>query len=62
MKVDNKTLIKDIVHLGPNAIETLMGFGMRCIGCPASQNETIEEAATAHGIPVGELIHSLNTI
>lgn len=45
MNVTRDTLIKDIVKIGPEAIEILMGFGMGCIGCPASQAESIEQAA-----------------
>jgi hybrid cluster-associated redox disulfide protein len=62
MKVDGKTLIKDIVNMRPKAIEILMSFGMGCIGCPASQNESIEEAAAVHGINVDNLLQSLNNI
>ena len=62
MKVEGKTLIKDIVNMGPKAVEILMGFGMGCIGCPASQNESIEEAATVHGINVDNILQSLNNI
>jgi len=62
MKVEGKTLIKDIVNMGPKAVEILMGFGMGCIGCPASQNESIEEAAAVHGINVNNLLQSLNNI
>ena len=28
----------------------LMSMGMHCLGCPASQGETLEEAAAVHGI------------
>lgn len=62
MKVDRKTLIKDIVNMGPEAVEILMGFGMGCIGCPASQNESIEEAAAVHGINIENLLQGLNNI
>lgn len=62
MILEGKTLIKDIVNMGPKAVETLMGFGMGCIGCPASQNESIEEAAAVHGINVENLLQSLNSI
>jgi len=62
MKVEAKPLIKDIVNMGPKAVEILMGFGMGCIGCPASQNESIEEAAAVHGINVNNLLQSLNNI
>jgi hybrid cluster-associated redox disulfide protein len=62
MKVERETLIKDIVKMGPGAIEILMNFGMGCIGCPASQAESIEQAAAVHGIKVEKLLESLNNI
>lgn len=62
MKVNGKTLIKDIVNMGPKAIEILISFGMGCIGCPSSQNESIEDAAAVHGIDLENLLQSLNNI
>ncbi|AZV56620.1 DUF1858 domain-containing protein [Clostridium sp. AWRP] len=62
MEVNRKTLIKDIVNMGPRAIEILKNFGMGCIECPSSQNESIEDAAAVHGIDVEALIQSLNKI
>ncbi|MEG0772060.1 DUF1858 domain-containing protein [Clostridium sp.] len=62
MKIERTTLIKDIVKVGPKAIEILMSFGMGCIGCPASQSESIEEAAAVHGIEIEKLLQSLNSI
>lgn len=62
MIVVKETLIKDIVKIGPEAIQILMSFGMGCIGCPSSQNETIEEAAAVHGIDIEKLLQSLNNI
>ena len=62
MKVEKETLIKEIVNIGPEAVQILMDFGMGCIGCPASQAESIEQAAMVHGIDVEELLQSLNNI
>lgn len=62
MTVKKETLIKDIVGLGPEAINVLFKFGMGCIGCPASQMESIEDAANVHGINVESLLLSLNNI
>lgn len=62
MKVERETLIKDIVKMGPEAIEILMSFGMGCIGCPASQAESIGQAAEVHGIKIESLLHSLNSL
>ncbi len=38
---------------------TLMGIGMHCIGCPASQGESLEEAAMVHGIDANVLVERL---
>lgn len=62
MKIEKETLIKDIVKIGPKAIQILMDFGMGCVGCPASQAESIEQAAAVHGIDVEKLLESLNHI
>ncbi len=43
--------IGEILSIGGEAvIPALLGMGMHCIGCPASQAETLEEAAMVHGI------------
>lgn len=60
MKVEGSTLIKDIINMGPKSVETLMSFGMGCIGCPSSQNESIQDAAAIHGINIENLLESLN--
>ena len=62
MKVEKGTLIKDIVKMGPEAVQVLMDFGMGCIGCPASQAENIEQAAMVHGIDVEKLLERLNQV
>ena len=35
-------------------------MGMHCLGCPASQMETLEEACGVHGIDVEEVVEKLN--
>lgn len=44
-----------------NIIPILMDIGMHCLGCPASQGETLEEAAMVHGIDPDELLEMINT-
>lgn len=62
MKVEKQTLIKDIVKMGQEAVQVLMDFGMGCIGCPASQAESIEQAAAVHAIDVEKLLERLNQV
>lgn len=62
MKVEKDTLIRDIVKKGPEAVQVLMSFGMGCIGCPASQAESIGQAAVVHGIDIEEILQTLNKL
>ena len=58
--VTGKTLIGEIVNQHPEAIEILLSIGMHCLGCPASQMESLEEACAVHGIPADKVIEAIN--
>ncbi|MBE5871235.1 MAG: DUF1858 domain-containing protein [Lachnospiraceae bacterium] len=51
--------IGEILTSAPDVAPVLMGAGMHCLGCPASQGETLEEAAMVHGIDVDELMKAI---
>ncbi len=52
--------IGEILDKDPDKIDVLLGAGMHCIGCPASQGETLEEACEVHGIAVDDVLQELN--
>ena len=52
--------IIELLEINEDLGEVLMEAGMHCLGCPAAQGETIEEACDVHGIDVDELIAKLN--
>lgn len=54
------TKIGEILENAPEKAEILLQAGMHCLGCPASQEETLEEACSVHGIDVEELLEKLN--
>ena len=60
MKIDKNMKIGEILEQAPEKAEILMDAGMHCLGCPASQAETLEEACEVHGIDVNELVEELN--
>ena len=60
MKFNKDTKIGEILAVAPEKPEILMECGMHCIGCPASQMETLEEACEVHGIDVNEVVEKLN--
>lgn len=53
--------INEVIRIKPRTLGTLMNFGLGCIGCPASQMETLEQAAAVHGLDVDYLIKALNS-
>ncbi len=59
-QVSKEMRISDIIQLDQGLIPVLMASGMYCIGCPAAQAESLEDAAMVHGIPVDELVERLN--
>ena len=60
-QVTKETMIGELLQINIEAAApVLMGIGMHCLGCPASQMETIEEAAGVHGIDPDELEKMLN--
>lgn len=58
--IEKTMKIGDFVEKYPDKVDILLDAGMHCLGCPASQAETIEEACEVHGIEVEELIKKLN--
>ncbi len=60
MKFSKDTKIGEILEIAPEKAEILLSAGMHCLGCPASQGETLEEACAIHGIDVESLVEELN--
>ena len=60
MKIDKDMTLGQIMREYPDTVRKLMTFGLGCLGCPASQGETLEEAAYVHGIELDDLLGDLN--
>ncbi len=58
--IERTTKIGELLEIAPEKAEILLQAGMHCLGCPASQAETIEEACEVHGIDVEELLQKIN--
>ena len=60
-KITKETMIGELLDIDLEAASSvLLGIGMHCLGCPASQMETIEEAAMVHGVDADERVKKLN--
>jgi len=60
MNITKEMTIGEVVTNFPEKAETLMAFGMGCVHCPSAQFETLEQAATVHGIKLDEFLEALN--
>ena len=60
MNFNKDTRIGELLEKAPEKADILLEAGMHCLGCPASQAETLEEACAVHGIDVEELLAELN--
>ena len=58
--VNKSTMIGELLQIDENVAPILLNIGMHCLGCPASQMETIEQAAMVHGIDPDMLVDEIN--
>ncbi|MCR5418666.1 MAG: DUF1858 domain-containing protein [Lachnospiraceae bacterium] len=58
--INQDMTIAQIMVADPDVVPILLGVGMHCIGCPASQGETLAEAAMVHGIDIDELMDAIH--
>jgi hybrid cluster-associated redox disulfide protein len=58
--ITKDTKIGDLLVIAPEVAPVLFSIGMHCLGCPASQGETIEQACAVHGVDVNDVLARLN--
>ena len=60
MIITKDMLIGDVLDIDVGCAEYFFEIGMHCLGCPASRNESIEQACAVHGTDCDELVAKLN--
>ena len=58
--IEKTMLIGKLLNKYPEKADILLEAGMHCLGCPAAQGESLEEACAVHGIDVEALVEKLN--
>lgn len=58
--ITKDTLVSEIPEINPAAVDVLWNLGMGCIHCIMANQETVEEAASVHGLDMDELLKALN--
>ncbi len=59
-EVTKDMIIGQILAEDATVAPIMMASGMHCIGCPASQGESLEEAAMVHGLDCDDLVNKIN--
>jgi len=58
-QITKDTIIADILKIAPNSVPLFRSIGMNCLGCAMASGETLEQACTAHGVDVDDLLVKL---
>ena len=58
--ITKEMVIGDVINEHPELVRTFFANGMMCIGCPASQGESIEAAAQVHGLDADDVLEQIN--
>jgi hybrid cluster-associated redox disulfide protein len=59
-KITKDMLTGEVVATYPEAAKALMMVGMGCVSCPASQMESLADAAMLHGLDADLVVEYLN--
>ena len=59
-EITKDMLIGDILDADRGTAKYFLEMGMHCLGCPASQGESIGEAAEVHGLDPDDLVDKIN--
>ena len=60
VQVTQDMTIGEILSINLNVAPVFYAMGMHCLGCPASQGETLEEAAWVHGVDPDRIEKEIN--
>lgn len=59
-QISKDMTIGEILRTDEDVAPVLMSMGMHCLGCPASQGESLAEAAMVHGLDAGLVEKAVN--
>lgn len=59
-QITKETQIGEMLQKNIGIASILMAAGMHCVGCPASQMESLEEACMVHGMDADMVMNRIN--
>ena len=60
MEITKNSIIGDVLDQHPETAQLFLSIGMHCLGCPASQAESLEDACAVHGFEPGPVVKAIN--
>lgn len=60
MAITKDMLIGEILSVNVDTSKFFLEMGMHCLGCPASQSESLEQACAVHGVDCDEMVKKIN--
>lgn len=61
-EVTAESKLGEVINNYPQAGEVMLEYGLHCLGCFASQFETIEQGARIHGLSDQEIVEMVERI
>ena len=61
-KLLDEMLVCEILDEYPALEEVFIKYGLNCVGCPGSNNETLREAASGHGVDLDMLVSDIKKV
>lgn len=58
--IDKDMKISELIQKYPKTLPLFDKYGLYCFGCPASQEETIEDLARSHQLNLKNFLEELN--
>lgn len=59
MEITKQTTMGEMLEYERGIAYVLMQSGMHCVGCPASTDETLEQACEVHGLDADAVLQSI---
>ena len=60
VEITKDMLIGEILEVDMTVAPILLNVGMHCLGCPASQMESLEDACMVHGMDPDAVAEEIN--
>lgn len=59
-RITKEMTVNEVTKKYPKTFFVFIDYGLHCMGCPASPDETVEQAAQLHRLDLDKLLNDLN--